>query len=275
MKSILSLLFFAAVLLSAAAQDDGMRLLEEERLDQSGTVITILFDDSGSMYGPKLQQAKEAFRAWLPTVPDEYRIGLVALNAGQLVEWRRGNKDEVAAAVANLQASGGTPLAETVSRTTQLLRDRQAELPFERHVMLVFTDGQDDTYPPEEVRRRIGDAAANRIETVGIGFHGEGDYLREASTRYFDAADSGELLAGLQKVDVEIGDTSDVRIEPEIGELMKTIGPEVVAAPAENGDTVAAAEPESEGRIPWMVIMAFFGIALYALVSRVNKKSKR
>ena len=74
-----------ALLLVAHASADLSDRLEAERLEQSGTVISIVFDDSGSMEGSKIAQAKTAFRQWIATVPASHRLGLVALNAGPLV----------------------------------------------------------------------------------------------------------------------------------------------------------------------------------------------
>lgn len=270
-------LLAAATWAVAQTPDADFQKLDDERLDQSGTVITIIFDDSGSMYGTKLAQAKDAFRAWLKGVPDEHRIGLIALNAGPLVAWKRGNKAEVAGAVERLQASGGTPLASTISDTVAQIRQRQAGLPFERNVLLVFTDGEDDSVPPAVVRERLAAAAASRIETVGIGFHGEGDYMRDASTRYFNAGDTGELLAGLQKVDVEIGDTSDIRIEPDVLAMMKTIGPEASSSPAAAADGEAApSSPASvvEIAVSFLIVVlaAVVVISVLARIARPKRK---
>ncbi len=208
----------------APAQTDAFPGLEAERLEQSGTVITIIFDDSSSMRGNKLDEAKRAFRDWLSTVPDNHRIGLISLNQGQLVASERGNKSEVADTVARIQAVGTTPLADAIDLANEEIAKRKASRPFERQVLVVLTDGEDSTARGAAgVQDELQAAAREGTETVGIGFFGEGDYMSSAATRYFDAANSEELRAGLAKVDAEIGDTSDIVISPEIAEAMKTV----------------------------------------------------
>ena len=225
MKPIFSALLLLMAVPVCASADDAAKRLEEERLDQSGTVITIIFDDSGSMQGEKIEQAKTAFREWLGTVPGDYRIGLIALNRGTLSEYRRGNKSEVADAVAKIRANGGTPLADTIAGVMKNIRQRKQQLPFERHVLVVFTDGEDSTNRGAAgVREELRNASRNLVETVGIGFHGHGDYMSGVATRYFDAGNTEELRRGLEKVDAEIGDTTDIVISDDILRDMKTIG---------------------------------------------------
>lgn len=234
MKNCLAALLLLLSLHAASHAAPAIDPLEKERLDQSGTVITILFDDSGSMSGEKLRQAKTAFREWLTTVPDNHRIGLVALNAGGLVDWSRGNKEQVAAAVDRIDAGGGTPLADVIQSMSQKIRQRQKQLPFERHVLIVFTDGEDSTpRGADGVQTELSKASRSLIETVGIGFHGAGDYMAETATRYFDANNTDELRRGLAKVDAEIGDTKDIVISDEVLADMKTV------------DAAAARPPET------------------------------
>ncbi len=271
-------LAFAAALPNLVGQSTPKAVpdaLEAERLEQSGTVITILFDDSGSMRGDKLDQAKRAFRDWLTTVPDNHRIGLIGLNAGQLVDWQRNNKSEVADAVARIPATGGTPLANTIELARRTIAERKADRPFERHVLLVFTDGEDSTSRGAKgVEEEVSAATSSGIEAVGIGFHGQGDYLKRSSTRYFDAANTDELRAGLATVDSEIGDTSDIVISPEIAEAMKTVSTTDIA-PADPEPTSARSNEsttESEGpSFTWII----FAVIVYGIIRFVLRKKKK
>ncbi len=269
-------LFLAAALPTLVGQPTPTApdALETERLEQSGTVITILFDDSGSMRGDKLDQAKRAFRDWLTTVPENHRIGLIALNAGQLVDWQRDNKSEVADAVAKIQATGGTPLANTIELARRTIDKRKADRPFERHVLLVFTDGEDSTSRgPDGVQEEVLAATSTGIEAVGIGFHGQGDYLKKSSTRYFDAANTAELRAGLAKVDSEIGDTSDIVISPEIAEAMKTVSTTDLT-PHQPSPTTTDTDTSDTRRGPsftWII----FAVLIYGVIRFVLRKKKR
>lgn len=226
-KNFLTFFLVVGLVSAVGAQPEATALtaLDEERLDQSGTVVSIIFDDSGSMREDgRMQQAKAAFEAWLAAAPEEHRFGLTALNAGPLIKAERGNKEAVVAAVRQLRPRGGTPLADVIDQTVTAIGIRKQRLPFERHVLLVFTDGADSTdRGAEGVRAALQRARDRTVETVGIGFHGMGDYMQQATTRYFDANDQAQLLEGLQKVDVEIGDTSDLRIAPDVAELMQQV----------------------------------------------------
>jgi hypothetical protein len=231
---------FAASPLRAQAPAAVTDRLEAERLEQSGTVITIIFDDSGSMAGSKIKQAKAAFRQWITAVPASYRLGLVALNAGPLVPLARDNRPALQQAVDRINAAGGTPLVTTIrSAIAEIDRRRGVVGPYERHIILVFTDGEDTTSEGVAgVQRELARASDAGIETVGIGYHGEGNYMRNAATRYYDANNLAELQQSLAKVDAEIGDTSDIVIDERTRATMQHV---VASAPVST-----AVVPESK-----------------------------
>lgn len=211
------------VRLSPVASADLAERLEAERLEQSGTVISILFDDSGSMEGAKLAQAKAAFTQWIATVPATHRLGLTALNAGELVPVGRDNRPALLAAVSRLKATRGTPLAVNIRSALAKIELRRRDVgPYERHILLVFTDGQDTSGEgPTGVQRELARASAASVETIGIGYHGEGAYMRSAATHFYEARNASELSKSLGKVDAEIGDTSDVVIDEPIRRAME------------------------------------------------------
>ena len=61
-----------------AAHGQTVDPLAREREEQTGTAITILFDNSGSMNAEnKINQAKSAFSTWLRTVPAGYKFSLI------------------------------------------------------------------------------------------------------------------------------------------------------------------------------------------------------
>lgn len=275
--------------------DDWKKDLEEERLTQSGAVITIVFDDSGSMNERnKLAMAKDAFRSWLATVPENHRLALVGLNGGGLVKWGRGNREELIAAVEKLQASGGTPLVATLEKVLdQIEKRRDAVGPYERHIVVVFTDGKESTPKGNRgVQEVIAQLAARSIETVGIGFQGEGDYMNGHATRYFNAQDSEELRRGLEQVDIEIGSPDDIKITPEILEAMKQMSaidpglfpkfPDKESSPDGAGPSVPPAQAVASAPGDWVVfsvvilILAVFGSkVLNAFKAGQSSKSGR
>jgi uncharacterized protein YegL len=217
MKTLFAFLLLALGMVSSRAADD----LAQEYQSQSATVIHIVFDDSGSMAGIKMQQAKKAFTKWLSSIPEETKLSLTALNAGLIVDIGANNRSAVTQAVEGLKASGGTPLGRTCKTIGQKIIQRRAATPYERHIMVVFTDGQDSESTREVVGQVMQSIARASIETVGIGFHGEGDYLRQDTGQYFNASDEKELVAALSQVGSEIDSQSELVISQEIAARME------------------------------------------------------
>jgi len=215
----------------AAQADELDTALMTERDSQTATAISIIFDSSGSMRDDqKLVQAQNAFTAWLASLPDTYTLGLVYFvrGAGQLaVPLGQGKKVEISQQVANVQAYGKTPIADCLRIVRDEIKKRRAEFsPYERHVVVVFTDGAETVDPGgnRAVLNEVIKLRSSIVEVVGIGFKGQGDYLAEATTQYFDANDEEELVAGLSQVDAEIGDSSDLEIsEQDLAVIQKTI----------------------------------------------------
>jgi len=270
---------FALYLLPKVSADLSDRL-EAERLEQSGTVISIIFDDSGSMEGSKIAQAKTAFRQWIAGVPATYRLGLIALNAGQLVPPGRDNRPALLAAVDRLKVARGTPLAATIRSALQTIEERRRQVgPYERHIILVFTDGEDTTSEKTPgVQRELARAAAAGVETVGIGYHGEGTYMRAAATRYYDASNLSELQKSLAKVDAEIGDTSDVVIDEPTRIAMQTVAsshPTASVLPAPVASQPKSSKPAHERRrssVTYWVLLFLFVLWMRGRAKKAARK---
>lgn len=228
-KYLRFLTYYFGVLLVATgfAENKVASQLDKEYHEQTGTAITIIFDDSGSMEGKKLEQAKKAFRSWLSQVPDDYRLSLITFqNSGTIqVPLNRGVKNLIAERVQRLTADHGTPICSSLRVALNQIQERRSKVtPYERHVILLFTDGEEtqDSRGAKGVQDDVLALRKTGIELVGIGFHGEGDYLKGHATRYYAAKDEGQLRKGLSQVDAELGDIKDVKITPQdLKELAK------------------------------------------------------
>ncbi len=228
--------------------------LARERDEQTGTAITILFDNSGSMKKDnKIGQAKAAFRSWLQTVPPEYKLSLITFeNNGRLtVPLGERTRDLIAQRVAKLDANTSTPICGALRIAREQIEKRRREVtPYERHVVLVFTDGQETADPRgnDGVRADILSLRKQTVEVVGVGFHGEGDYMNGVATRFALANNEQELKQGLAKVDAEIGGVDDLVVsEADLAALRKFNAPPVqpISASAEPVAEPAPAEPSS------------------------------
>jgi len=295
MKFLIPLLLVLARLLPVAqAQDATADALTREREEQTGTAITILFDNSGSMKGQKLQQAKSAFASWLQTVPAEYKFSLITFEGkGRLtVPLGEKTRDVIAQRVAQLNANTSTPICAALQVAREQIEKRRREVtPYERHVVLIFTDGQETGDPrgAQGVRDDITALRAQTVEVVGVGFHGQGDYMNGVATRFALANNEQELKQGLAKVDAEIGGVDDLMVSPEDLAAMKrfqapatkpisaTAAPEPVeVAPTPVDLSHQPSSPPRKKGLPlnW-IILAVAAWFILRTLSNAGKKQKR
>lgn len=292
MKFLLPL-FALIVLVSPVAQAQEPDALTRERDEQTGTAITILFDNSGSMKGDKIVQAKSAFRAWLQTVPADYKFSLITFedNGRLTIPLGERTRDLVAQRVAKLEPRTSTPICGALRIAREQIEKRRREVtPYERHVVVVFTDGQ-ETSDPRGARGVQEDIAALRqqtVEVVGVGFHGQGDYMNGVATRFALANNEQELKQGLAKVDAEIGGADDLVVsEADLAALKKFNAPRVqpisaTAAPAAEPAPGAPAEPSAppgpqtpKKGIPFgwifMAVIAWFVLRRFSGTKKKNR----
>jgi len=213
--------------------------LDAEALSQTATALTVIFDTSGSMNDSnKLNQAKRAFAAWAAELPEDYRLGLIHFQRGKgkiAVPLGEGNRAKIVQSVKAFGASGKTPICECLKLSLKSVTERRhSHSPYERHVVVVFTDGAETIDPRlnkgvvEEIKR----LRRAQIEVVGIGFHGEGDYMKSATTKYYSAKDETQLAKALSKVDAEIGDNADIDISASELKMMSNLQFTIPPAPS-------------------------------------------
>jgi Mg-chelatase subunit ChlD len=287
MKLIPFLAALAAMLSMAIAQDAVSDALTREREEQTGTAITILFDNSGSMNQEnKINQAKAAFRAWLQNVPSDYKFSLITFEDQGRLQVPLGEKtrDLVARRVAALVADTSTPICGALRIAREQIEKRRREVtPYERHVVLIFTDGEENVDPRgiDGVRAEITTLRRDMVEVVGVGFHGEGDYMNGVATRFALANDERELKQGLAKVDAEVGSVDDLVVTAEDLAALKNFqaSPIQPVTAAAVPDTVPAPPPAAaqgnsgKSNFPLRVVVAV--VVLWLLGSIFSKSKKR
>jgi uncharacterized protein YegL len=289
MKNITQSVGFVAlalILMTPVASAESIKAkLDKEYKQQTGTAITIIFDDSGSMSGKKITQAKAAFKSWLETAPNHYRFSLIHFaNNGRLaIPLGENTRRAVASKVASFSARYGTPICAALAIAQNQIRKRRAKVsPYERHVVLLFTDGKESGRRGNRgVQEDIRMLRNESVEVVGIGFHGQGDYMDGVATRFFSATDQEQLHKGLSAVDAEIGDISDIKVTDADLLVMKTVVP--VSMPAPGTETTNPAKTsrttKKKGSALFGLICCFgFPLILLlggiALVVKLTKKSK-
>ncbi len=238
--------------------------LDQEQRSQTATAITIIFDNSGSMAkNNKIHQAKDAFLAWLEGQDAATRFSLIHFTGGGKVAVPIGENSlpKVKRIVQRLQPNGGTPICNCLRLAHQRIQERRAAFsPYERHLVVVFTDGGEskDERGNEGVVAEIAQLTQDDIEVVGIGFHGQGAYMKASATQYYEAANTAELKKGLDKVAAEIDPNTEVELSPQEAELMQSLDLSKVQALPAGTDSGASTAGSSSGfsltsLIPWAV----------------------
>jgi Ca-activated chloride channel family protein len=112
------------------------------------TSAILLFDQSGSMSGRPLEEAKLGARTFLHTLHDDDEVTLIAFSHKvglELGPWRLGDRRaDLERAIDGLKAGGGTALYDAVAAAYRRALERAVAAPARIHAVVVMTDGQDE-----------------------------------------------------------------------------------------------------------------------------------
>jgi hypothetical protein len=259
------------------AQGSEFAELDAEFASQTGTAYTIIFDDSGSMEGAKLSQAKQAFRWWLEKAEPNNAWCFLPMNRRPLdVDFMKNGESQVLKAVDKLRVGGMTPIVATLERAFGMIKKRRESVtPYERHLLILLTDGHETKHPGGNpaVCEMVSKLRLEDVEVFGIGFHGQGDYLDGFATHFAAANNREELQSSLANVDAEVPLDIEFRISPEEEKAMARVsalplGKEVRAshdgAEGEEGYGSIAEEEDSQVGIVLVVVVGFFVLLFVA-----------
>ena len=152
---------------------------------QKQSDILLVVDVSGSMYeNNKLEQAKQAARAFIDGTPAENRVGLLAFN--ETVQYLvplaplSQNKEKILTELQNLAAYGDTSLYDAVSESNNLFQSlASGDVEDRIRGIVVLSDGQDtrSTTKLDEVESLIKNSYADRnpIITIPIAYGKDAD----------------------------------------------------------------------------------------------------
>jgi Ca-activated chloride channel family protein len=179
--------------------------------------LYFVFDGSGSMndrpdrgchgdrtFKTKIEGAKWAVREFLKVVPADVNMGLYVFDArGQreVVPIGAAQRDSFTAAIDQIRAGGGTPLAEAIRfAADRLIRQYQAQLGYGEYRLVVITDGIADRIPQAATY-----AAQYGIPIYAIGLCIGADHpLRRYAVSYRAADSFTDLAAGLEATLAEL-----------------------------------------------------------------------
>jgi len=135
--------------------------------------VVFVFDTSGSMAGPKIEQARQGLQRCLSALGAQDRFGIVAFSdaldpmRADLMPATPENVQEGLAFAQRLQASGGTNIHGALMRGFQMLQ--KSDRP---RVVLMMTDGMPTAgvTDPDAIAAQVHQAAGNaRLFTFGVG----------------------------------------------------------------------------------------------------------
>ena len=160
------------------AGEDGYFLLlaaptitKETKLAPKDVVFVV--DTSGSMAGPKLQQAKKALEFCVENLNNEDRFEIVRFSTeaeplfGKLVDADPEHRKRASNFIADLKPIGGTAIADALQSALKA-RTEKTERPF---LIIFLTDGLPTvgTRNPDEIVAEVKKAGSARIFSFGIG----------------------------------------------------------------------------------------------------------
>src|SRR5437879_7249790 len=135
--------------------------------------IVFVVDTSGSMAGPKLQQAKKALEFCVENLNNEDRFEIVRFSTeaeslfGKLVDADSEHRKRASNFIADLKPIGGTAIADALQSALKA-RTEKTERPF---LIIFLTDGLPTvgTRNPAEILAEVKKAGSARIFSFGIG----------------------------------------------------------------------------------------------------------
>ncbi len=138
--------------------------------------MVLVFDTSGSMRGPKMEQARRALKYCLDNLKPKDRFGIIqfatAVNTyrDNLVASSQEQVEDAKKWVDNLKATGGTNINGALLKAL----DMRADDPARTFTVVFFTDGAPtlgDTTDPKEILKNVArkNTTNTRIFTFGVG----------------------------------------------------------------------------------------------------------
>lgn len=161
--------------------------------------IVIIFDDSGSMQGSKINRAKTATISLLKSLRSQYNVAIYGLNSAlimPLIPIEKGIEKYIQD-IKNIKEGGTTPITNALKVAIEILKkQKKFQSNYGSYTIVVVTDGKADDF--QGMFTMVNKAIYNgiNINTIGldIGEHG----LREV-TKFVEASSSEELITALKQ----------------------------------------------------------------------------
>lgn len=196
--------------------------------------IVVVLDDSGSMSGSRMTNAKYALIQVINSLSDDTQFAVYALNSGWIYPDHQGaisqiDKKLASDAVNSVYPSGGTPLGAAIKiGGDSLLRLRKTHH-YGTYRLIVVTDGEANDgalaykYLPDIARRNI------TVDLIGLDMSGRHSLAAAINGNYKEADDAQSLAKAVQDVLAESSGSSGDAKESDY-ELLEGIPTEFASA---------------------------------------------
>lgn len=215
--------------------------------------LVVLIDCSGSMQGEKMEQAKQALKEVLKTVPSSTNIGILMFGKTRGWVYDLGSRDDqrLFNAIDALEAEGSTPLGTYMKiAADRLLKQRKEQMGYGTYNLLVITDGEAndekkglvDIYTPVITSRGIS------VDAIGV-FMQEDHTLARKVRSYRKANDTVSLKKALVDVLAEISINDDGSISEDAYKVIEGLSNEsamniLTALPHSSNDPIQETEAQ-------------------------------
>jgi len=119
----------------------------------AGQNVVVVVDDSGSMNdrmrsgGRRIQAAKRALQVVLEKLPEDAKIGVLALNQGWIIPLGKLDRSKTSGQINQLRANGGTLLGARLKLAADELLKLRKDQVYGDYRLLVVTDGEANDQP--------------------------------------------------------------------------------------------------------------------------------
>ncbi len=212
-------------LFQCTVQLDAAMLVNARQDTQTGKVVVIVLDDSGSMNKamagnePKMVVAKRAINRVIETLPPSTQLGILLMNGassakGWLVPLGPLDVAEASRKVEATVADGGTPLGASMKRGLDELLKLRDQRPYGDYRLLVVTDGE--ASDADILQRNLPSIVSRGVVLDVIGVDMQADHsLAKRSHSYRRANDEQSFEKALKEVFAE--STADDNMSGQAG----------------------------------------------------------
>lgn len=179
--------------------------------------VVVLLDDSGSMDMPlrsnsrklKIAAAKQALLTVLERVPDDAKVGVLALNGprvngGWIIPLGEVDKANIASGVRKIRAGGGTPLGKYMKTAADALLELRAQERYGNYRLLIITDGEAND--EDLMNQHLPDIMSRSIEVDVIGVDMANDHSLATRVHNYRRADNAASLT--QAIEESLAETN-------------------------------------------------------------------